>query len=138
MLSFGWFPGVWNLYADVSEHSVCSIFIGRYVRVEWTSLRAVLGYYTGKGLAWKWSEPLGRGWHQRTETNCESFPSYIEAGCVREIWRVGLAGDGRNQTIVSDARESPKRKHTTFISCFIIVDSKSVYWCVTWTTFFIC
>jgi len=20
MLSFGWFPGVWNLYTDVSEH----------------------------------------------------------------------------------------------------------------------
>jgi len=32
MLSFGWFPGVWNLYADVSEHSVCSIFLaGRCV-----------------------------------------------------------------------------------------------------------
>jgi len=29
MLSFGWFPGVWNLYADISEHSVCSILIGR-------------------------------------------------------------------------------------------------------------
>ena len=29
MLSFGWFPGVWNLCADVSEHTVCSIFIGR-------------------------------------------------------------------------------------------------------------
>ena len=29
MLSFGWIPGVWNLYADVSEHSVCAIFIGR-------------------------------------------------------------------------------------------------------------
>jgi len=27
MLSFGQFPGVWILYADVSEH--CSIFIGR-------------------------------------------------------------------------------------------------------------
>jgi len=27
--SFGWFPGVWILYADVSEHSLCSIFIGR-------------------------------------------------------------------------------------------------------------
>jgi len=25
MLSFGWFPGVWVLYADVSKHSVCSI-----------------------------------------------------------------------------------------------------------------
>jgi len=24
MLCFGWFPGVWNLYADVSEHSVPS------------------------------------------------------------------------------------------------------------------
>jgi len=29
MLSFGWFPGVWNLYADVPEHYVWSIFIGR-------------------------------------------------------------------------------------------------------------
>jgi len=29
MLSFGWIPGVWNLYADVLEHSVCPIFIGR-------------------------------------------------------------------------------------------------------------
>ena len=28
ILSFGWLPGVWILYADVSEHSVYSIFIG--------------------------------------------------------------------------------------------------------------
>jgi hypothetical protein len=28
ILSFGWFSGVWILYAEVSEHSVCSIFIG--------------------------------------------------------------------------------------------------------------
>jgi len=27
ILSFGWFPGVWILCTDVSEHSVCSIFI---------------------------------------------------------------------------------------------------------------
>jgi hypothetical protein len=26
MLSFGCFPGVWFLLADVSEHSICSIF----------------------------------------------------------------------------------------------------------------
>jgi len=55
----------------------------------------MLGYYTGKGLPWKWSEPLGRGGQSggvhKTETNCESFPGYI-----------------------SDAGESPKRKHTTF------------------------
>ena len=29
ILSFGWFSGIWILYADVSEHSVSSIFIGR-------------------------------------------------------------------------------------------------------------
>jgi len=28
MYSFGYFPGVWLLYADVSEHSICSIFKG--------------------------------------------------------------------------------------------------------------
>ena len=28
MYSFGYFPGVWLFYADVSEHSICSIFIG--------------------------------------------------------------------------------------------------------------
>jgi len=31
MLSFGWFPGVWILYADVSEHSVPSSQAGRCV-----------------------------------------------------------------------------------------------------------
>jgi len=25
------------------------------------SAEDMLGYYTGKGLAWKWPEPLGRG-----------------------------------------------------------------------------
>jgi len=50
----------------------------------------MLGYYTGKGLAWKWSEPLGPEGSQRTETKCESFPGYIEAGCVREIGQVAV------------------------------------------------
>jgi len=27
ILSFGWFPGVWILCADVSKHPICSIFI---------------------------------------------------------------------------------------------------------------
>ena len=30
MFSFGYFPGVSIAYADVSEHSMCSIFIGRW------------------------------------------------------------------------------------------------------------
>ena len=50
-------------------------------------------YYTGKGLAWKWSDLSERGGGgQSTETNCEGSPAYIEAGCVREI---GLVGVGR-------------------------------------------
>ena len=32
ILTFGWFPGVWILYADVSEHSVFSIFKGGVTR----------------------------------------------------------------------------------------------------------
>jgi hypothetical protein len=28
---FRWFPGVWIFCADVSEHSVCPIFIGRLI-----------------------------------------------------------------------------------------------------------
>jgi hypothetical protein len=28
ILTFGWFPGVWILCADVSKHTICSIFIG--------------------------------------------------------------------------------------------------------------
>jgi len=28
ILSFGWLPSIWILCADISEHSVCSMFIG--------------------------------------------------------------------------------------------------------------
>jgi len=44
----------------------------------------MLGYYTGKGLAWKWSEPLGR---RVQKQNVKVSPAYIEAGYVREIGR---------------------------------------------------
>jgi hypothetical protein len=30
MFSSGWFPGFWILYADVSEHSVSSIYVGHH------------------------------------------------------------------------------------------------------------
>jgi hypothetical protein len=32
ILSFGWFPGIWILYANILECSVCSIFIGSVSR----------------------------------------------------------------------------------------------------------
>jgi hypothetical protein len=34
MFSFGYFPGVWVLMADVSEHSIGSIFIGRSMKLK--------------------------------------------------------------------------------------------------------
>ena len=56
MLSSGWFPGVWILYADISEHSVCSIFIGRYVQND--KIWEMLGFWYGKSLARAKTFPL--------------------------------------------------------------------------------
>ena len=39
MLLSGLFPGFWILCADVSEHSVCSIFIGKWLCEEWIRFR---------------------------------------------------------------------------------------------------
>ena len=54
----------------------------------------MLGCYTGKGLAWNWSEPLGRGGQsgrvREQKQTVKVSPAYIEAGCVREIGRVGV------------------------------------------------
>jgi len=41
-------------------------------------------------LAWKWSDPLGRGEQNRggfrvQKQAMKGSPAYIEAGCVREI-----------------------------------------------------
>jgi len=51
-----------------------------------------LGYYTGKGLARKWPEPLGwmvteEGTGQRTETSCEGYRlTWRTTGrCVKEM-----------------------------------------------------
>jgi hypothetical protein len=33
IISFWWFPGAWILCADVSEHSICSIFVGVVSRI---------------------------------------------------------------------------------------------------------
>ena len=72
MLSSGLFPGFWFLCADVSEHSVCSIFIGRWLCEEWIRFRNV-GVLYEKGFdsklalpSGRWVTGLGRG--QSTET----------------------------------------------------------------------
>ena len=45
ILSFGWFPGFWTIYDDVSGHSVCSIFIGG-VRRKNNLIPVILPAYT--------------------------------------------------------------------------------------------
>jgi len=65
---FWWFPSIWILCADVSEHSVCSIFISGVIRknnrddIAWVfiqvkfwlknSLSQSDGGWTGKGRVW--------------------------------------------------------------------------------------
>jgi uncharacterized protein (DUF2132 family) len=44
-------PGVSILYADVSEHSICSIFIGRRMKCDWR--REKLEYLYRKRFDWK-------------------------------------------------------------------------------------
>jgi hypothetical protein len=63
MFSFGCFPGVWVLIADVLEHSIGSIFIGSLMKYDrgWD----VWGIYTGPGSGRSVAEPMGRwvaGW----------------------------------------------------------------------------
>jgi len=48
-----------------------------------------LGYNTGKGLAWKWSEPLGRGGQSRGGGGSENLPAY-EDGTDRVFRNVGI------------------------------------------------
>ena len=50
-------PGVSILYADVSEHSICSIFIGR--RMKCDCRREKLEYLYRKRFDWKIAEPIG-------------------------------------------------------------------------------
>jgi hypothetical protein len=58
MYSFGWFPGVCFLYADVSELFIRSIFIGS-VKWYWGVREGLI--YTGSILVlWK-SGPMGEG-----------------------------------------------------------------------------
>jgi ferredoxin len=59
ILSSGWFPGVWILYANVSEHSVSSIFIAELV---WST------------RLWRWNRQcVPKSWHL----------NYIRWGIIR-------------------------------------------------------
>jgi hypothetical protein len=58
MFSFGCFPDIWVLIADVSEHSIGSIFKGSLMKYDrgWD----VWGIYTGPGSGRLVVEPMGR------------------------------------------------------------------------------
>jgi len=58
VFSFGYFPGVRVLIADVSEHSIGSIFIGRSMKYDkgWD----VWDIYTAPGSGRPVAEPIGR------------------------------------------------------------------------------
>ena len=56
LFSFGWFPGVCFIYADVSEHSICSIFKGRCEVILGCEGRLI---YTGGILGPRQLGPIG-------------------------------------------------------------------------------
>jgi hypothetical protein len=72
ILSFGWFPGFWILCADVSEHSVCSVFIYLHRLLRWNiqsvpkrrhtkfSRRGIAHKkeYNIQNTAWVWSQEV--------------------------------------------------------------------------------
>jgi hypothetical protein len=58
MISFGCFPGVSVLIADVSEHCIGSIFKGRSKKID--GVWDVWGIYTGPGSGRSVAEPMGR------------------------------------------------------------------------------
>jgi hypothetical protein len=57
MSSFGWFPGVWFIIADVSEHSICSIFLGRRRR----GITQKKTYYLSLHMGQSWSFLIEKG-----------------------------------------------------------------------------
>jgi hypothetical protein len=68
MFSFGYFPGVWVLIADVSEHSIASIFICWSMKYD--KDLDVWHIYTGPGSGRPVAEPVGRwvtGWGWKVE-----------------------------------------------------------------------
>jgi hypothetical protein len=105
ILSFGWFPGVWTLYADTSERSVCSIFLGSISRKnnrdeivgvfiwERVWLKNSLSQSEGGGG----SEYRNRLWTARTPSGGQSKREGEMALCQSEE---GEPLDGRDQTIV--------------------------------------
>ena len=78
-----------------------------------------MGYYTGKGLAWKWSEQLGWGGGIRVQKQAvKGSPAYIEARCVRDIIPQHCPQTSSFYTHLpayEDGTDSvPKRRHINF------------------------
>jgi len=89
MLSSGWFPAIWNLYADVSEHSVVRRNINR---------DDILAYLYGKNFGSKITWPNqkegdGKGAYLSIEKQAvEGKDPKMEASSICVIGNVAVIG----------------------------------------------
>ena len=84
LFSFGWFPAVWFIYTDVSEHSVCSIFKGRCEVILGREGRLI---YTGGILGSRKLGPIGnrRGRFRVQEQDVEGVGIKMRSGWTDAI-----------------------------------------------------
>ena len=88
VLSFGWFCGIWILCADVSEHSVCSVFIGGVIRknnrdyIAWVFVQ--VKFWLENNLSQSDGGQMGRGCPSRG-TGCSGQWLLAEA-CSMYVW----------------------------------------------------
>jgi len=71
IISFGWFPGVWILYADALEHCVCSIFVGSSrppMKMEQTECSETSAYK----IQTPGDHPKERIWHSKHRESLKS------------------------------------------------------------------
>ena len=117
ILSFGWFPGVWILCTDVSEHSVSSIFIGRVSRNN--NLNEIVGVFIGEKV-----------WLEKSLSQSEGgWQGGGGAEDINRLWRSVLVMWGRKGVVSEWGRGAmgwldrlwrwnrqsvPKRRHIQF------------------------
>jgi hypothetical protein len=127
MFSFGLFPGVCSLNANVSEHCVCSIFIGESV---W-SVTAVekVGYSGWKGLARKIAWAPGAGYFSSQTFSLSQRQSHFvptrlwrcNRQSVPKRWHLNYRRRGTTQKKTYDIQNTAKvwNQEKQSVSCTI-------------------
>jgi hypothetical protein len=115
IFSFGLFPGVGSLNANVSEHSVCSNFIGHT-----PSHTLTHGLFVDRCLHNLFSLPAptpttsSRGTQAIFRTFSRTIPHFLNRCHISYLLAYE---DGTDRVFRNDAGQSPRRQHKTMFCC---------------------